>query len=191
VLLNTTHTNPLKTMVLSGLFQALRWPVLEPLLRLQILLWPLAWASAWQSYLSGSAHIATRLSFGRDATRSQLEHVTLLMTRNPQQTIARGDLAMFRWDATNALRQMKVPVLVIAGSIDIITKPDASRTIAAAIHDARLRIVDDANHMGFLERSAIYNQAIAAFADDLKSREHTPRREVLRQPLTAGEERRM
>jgi pimeloyl-ACP methyl ester carboxylesterase len=83
VLVNTTYTNPLKTMILSGLAQAIRWPLLEPLMRLGILLQPLVWLSAWQSYFSGTAHLANRLGFGRYVTRSQLEHTTLLSTRNP------------------------------------------------------------------------------------------------------------
>jgi hypothetical protein len=104
VLVNTTYTNPLRTMVLSGLAQALRWPVLEPMFRLTIWLQPLAWLSAWQSYLSGSAHMANRIGFASEVTRSQLEHNTLLATRNPPAASARGNLAMFRWDAEGALQ---------------------------------------------------------------------------------------
>jgi pimeloyl-ACP methyl ester carboxylesterase len=46
VLLNTTYTNPLRTMILSPLWQALRWPVVEPLMWLAIPLQPLLWLSA-------------------------------------------------------------------------------------------------------------------------------------------------
>ena len=164
VLLNTTHTNPLETMILSGLVKALRWPVLEPVMRLAIWLQPLAWLAAWQSYLSGSAHIANRLGFGRFVTRSQLEHTTLLATRNPPGVLAKGNLAMFRWDATEALPGIKPPVLVIGGDKDIITKLQASETITAAVPDGRLQVVEGVNHMGFLERPEIYNEAIAMFA---------------------------
>jgi pimeloyl-ACP methyl ester carboxylesterase len=79
VLVNTTYTNPLETIVLSRLFKALRWPVIEPMMHLQIWLHPLAWLSSWQSYLSGSSHLAARLGFSRGVTRSQLEHTTLLV----------------------------------------------------------------------------------------------------------------
>lgn len=72
VLVNTTYTNPLKTMIVSGLAHAIRWPLLEPLMRLGILLQPLVWLSSWQSYLSGTAHMANRLGFGKHVTRSQL-----------------------------------------------------------------------------------------------------------------------
>lgn len=109
VLVNTSYTNPLKTMILAGLAQAIRWPLLEPLMRLGILLQPLVWLSAWQSYLSGSAHMANRIGFGKYVTHSQLNHTTLLSTRNAPGNIHRGNLAMFRWDATHAMA--KVPPL--------------------------------------------------------------------------------
>ena len=163
VLVNTTYTNPLRTMVLSGLAQALRWPLLEPMFRLAIWLQPLAWLSAWQSYLSGSAHLANRIGFASQVTRSQLEHNTLLATRNPPAALARGNLAMFRWDADGALQAITVPTLILAGDSDLVTKCEASKTLARATPGGRLEVVADANHMGFLERSEIYNEEIARF----------------------------
>jgi pimeloyl-ACP methyl ester carboxylesterase len=163
VLVNTTYTNPLRTMVLSGLAQALRWPLLEPLFRLTIWLQPLAWLSAWQSYLSGSAHIANRIGFASQVTRSQLEHNTLLATRNPPGALARGNLAMFRWDADGALQAITVPTLILAGDSDLVTKCEASSTLARATPGGRLEVISDANHMGFLERSEVYNAEIERF----------------------------
>ena len=165
VLVNTTYTNPLRTMVLGGLAQALRWPLLEPLFRLTIWLQPLAWLSAWQSYLSGSAHLANRIGFASQVTRSQLEHNTLLATRNPPGVSARGNLAMFRWDAAGALQAIAVPTLILAGDSDLVTKCEASQTLARATPGSRLEVISDANHMGFLERSEIYNAQIARFCE--------------------------
>lgn len=165
VLINTTHTNPLKTIVFSGLMQALRRPLIEPMMHLARWLQPLAWLGAWKSYLDGTGHAANRLGFGKYVTRSQLEQTTLLATRNPPGILARGNLAMFRWDATPALPNLTVPTLIIGGDKDIVTKLEASRTIAAAVPQARLEVVEDVNHMGFLERADLYNDAIARFTD--------------------------
>jgi pimeloyl-ACP methyl ester carboxylesterase len=172
VLLNTTYTNPLRTMIFSRLLQGLRRPLLEPLLHLTIWLQPLAWLSAWQSYLSGSAHLANRFGFGRFVTRSQLEHTTLLATRNSPAVQARGNLAMFRWDATGALEGLKLPVLVIGGEADIVTKPEASQEIAGSTPEGRLQRVEGVNHMGFLERAEVYTEAIEAFADAVQPRQN-------------------
>jgi pimeloyl-ACP methyl ester carboxylesterase len=178
VLINTTHTNPLNTIILSGLLKALRYPVIEPMLWLQIWLEPLAKLSSWQSYLSGSAHLAARLGFTRNVTRSQLEHTTLLMTRNSPAVQARGDLAMFRWDATPALSRLSVPTLVIGGGKDIVTKPEASRTIAEAAPGATLQVIEDANHMGFLDRHEVYNAAVAEFVETMQARARASNFEV-------------
>ena len=170
VLLNTTWTNPLRTMIFSPLMLALRRPLLEPMMRLARWLQPLAWAGAWQSYLSGSAHIANRFGFGRYVTRSQLEHNTLLATRNPPGVLGRGNLAMFRWDAASALPNLIVPTLVLGGERDIVTRAEASRQIADTAPAGRLQVIDGVNHMGFLERADAYNAAIADFVRGLARR---------------------
>nr|MBF0683154.1 hypothetical protein [Pseudomonas sp.] len=70
----------------------------------------------------------------------------------------------FRWDATGATAKLQVPVLVLAGAADIVTKPIASQTIAGYTPTATLREIEGVNHMGFLERADVYNPAIADFA---------------------------
>ncbi|WP_395672120.1 alpha/beta fold hydrolase [Phenylobacterium sp.] len=164
VLLNTTHTNPLRTMILSGLLRALQKPVIEPAMHLTRWLHPLVWLSKWQSYLSGSAHLAHRLGFGRYVTRSQLEHVTLLSTRNPPAVEAAGNLAMLHWDASNALARLHRPVLVVGGDKDIVTKLEANRRIADSAPQGDLHVVDGANHLGPMECAELYNKLIADFA---------------------------
>lgn len=164
VLFNTTYTNPLKTMILPRLMQAIRVPLLEPIMGLTILIQPLAWLSAWQSYFSGMCHLANRVGFGKHVTRSQLNHVSLLSTRNPPGNIAKGNLAMFRWDATGALAKTNVPVVLLAGQLDIVTKPQASTEIAGQTPLASVQMVEGANHMGMLESAEQYNSAVAAFA---------------------------
>ena len=163
VLLNTTYTNPLKTMVFSGLMRALQKPLLEPAMKLMIALNPLVWLSMWQSYFSGAAHVANRLGFGRFVTRSQLERVALLTTRNDPAVQARGNLAMFRWDATRVMARTATPVLVIGGAMDIITKVEASRTIVAQAWKGEGRTIEGVNHMGPMERADLYNALIADF----------------------------
>lgn len=163
VLVNTTYTNPLKTMILPRFMQAIRFPLLEPIMRLTILLQPLAWLSTWQSYLSGMSHIANRLGFGKYVTRSQLEHVTLLSTKNPPGNIQKGNLAMFRWDATGALASVSVPVLLLAGELDIVTKPAASIDISRQARNTSLETIEGVNHMGLMERADVYNAAMIRF----------------------------
>lgn len=37
VLLNTTYTDPLRTMIMPRFMQAIRWPILEPIMRLKVI----------------------------------------------------------------------------------------------------------------------------------------------------------
>jgi pimeloyl-ACP methyl ester carboxylesterase len=166
ILLNTTHENPLRTMWLSPLWRALRWPVIEPLCWLTIATSPLAWLMSWQGYLSGSNQLAMRLTgFGRFATRGQVNFTARLACMGSPGVQAKGNLAMFRWKATAVLAQIDVPMLVLAGTRDIVTLSSASKLIADAAPQGRLTCIDGAGHMGFLERSAAYNDAIVSFVD--------------------------
>ncbi|QTC90269.1 alpha/beta fold hydrolase [Brevundimonas goettingensis] len=173
VLINTTYTNPLRTMIFSKALTALRKPVLEPVFHLMTWLQALFWLGAWQSYLSGAAHIANRFGFGRFVTRSQLEHTTLLTTRNAPGVQARGNLAMFDWDAAGALATLDIPLLVLGGSADVITKAEASERIARE-GSGSVEIIDGVNHMGFLERAELYNLAIRSFAERLQGPQTDP-----------------
>ena len=82
---------------------------------------------------------------------------------------------MFRWDATGALAKIGVPVLVMGGALDIVTKPQASRTIGETREDMRVIVVKDVNHMGFLEGYETYNDAIGTFATEVNK--HGSRRD--------------
>jgi len=163
VLFDTTYTNPLRTMILSKLALAMRRPVLEPVLKMAVVYEPLAWLGAWQGYLNGTAHMANRLQFGRYVTRSQLEHTTLLGTRNSPGILARGNLAMFDWDASSAIADMDCPLLILGGDVDVVTKLEASEAIRDMASDAVLEPVSGVNHMGFLERSGHYNSRTIDF----------------------------
>ena len=56
---------------------------------------------------------------------------------------------------------------MVIGERDLITRPDAGETIARLIPDARLRRMEGCGHMGFYEYSGAYDEAIAAFADEV------------------------
>ena len=129
-----------------------------------IALSPLAWLSSWQGYLSGSNQLAMRLTgFGRYATRGQVDFTARLACKGSPGVQAKGNLAMFRWKATEVLASIPVPVLVLAGSKDIVTLPQASQTIASRASKARFVEIEGCGHMGFMERADAYNREIAAF----------------------------
>jgi pimeloyl-ACP methyl ester carboxylesterase len=168
VLVDTTHENPLRTMILSKLWLALQKPLIEPLCWLTVALLPLAWACAWLGYINGSNQLAMRLTgFGRYATRGQVDLGARLAAKGSPAVQAKGNLAMFHWQVTEELQTITVPTLVLVGDKDIITLPRASATIATAIPAARLQVFEGCNHMGFMERWPAYDAAIAQFASEV------------------------
>jgi pimeloyl-ACP methyl ester carboxylesterase len=180
VLMHTTHTNPLRTMVLAPAAQALQKPILEPGSKLTAWLEPLAWANNWQSYWSGAAHLANRMQFGPKVTRAQLEHTTLLATKNPPGVIERRNLAMYRWRGLQS-GCAKVPALVIAGDADIVTKAQAGAQIVSIWREANLHLVEGANHLTPFERPEEYGKAISQFAGQViaSSRASEPAADVV------------
>ena len=164
-LMNTTHTNPLRTMLFSGLFTAMQ-PLLEAACKLETVISPFTWVMNWQAYLSGTTHLAARLAgFGARPTREQLDRTARLPTKTSPAVQARGNLAMLRWSVTERLGAIDVPALVFAGGRDLITKDHAGETIAEALPQGRLVRVEDAGHMGPVERAAFYNERLADFVE--------------------------
>jgi pimeloyl-ACP methyl ester carboxylesterase len=165
VLVNTTYTMPLNTILAGGLLRALRWPVLVPLLWLTIGVWPLVWAMNWKSYLDGSAHKTTDwTSFSGRETRGQLDFAASFPAKQHPGVLAKGMLAMLRWDETATLPTIGVPTLIITSDHDKLTLPRASEEMRRLIPSAELVMVEQAGHPGFLERSATYDDAVAGFA---------------------------
>ena len=185
VLENTTHANPLETMVLSRLFRPLQ-PVIELALKLDMVLSPALWVMNWQAWLSGSTHIAARLAgFGARPTREQLDRTARLPTKNSPAVQARGNVAMLHWSVTDRLSRIDVPALVFVGGRDLITRDHAGEAIAAALPQARLVRVEEAGHMGPVEKAAFYNEQIGDFAEFvhlLRSRAPAPSRRSFLSP---------
>lgn len=168
VLENTTDVDPTHTTILGEALHALE-PVLKPLMHLDIWLQPLAWLMNWQSYLSGSTHLAMRFGgFGSRPTKAQLNQVALAATRNSPAVQAKGNLAMMNWSGVaDDLPRLRVPALVFIGGHDIVTVPAAGAEIARRLPQARPLPVAAAGHLGLMECAGVYNSALEAFADEI------------------------
>jgi pimeloyl-ACP methyl ester carboxylesterase len=166
VLVHTTPTNPVRTTKGAAIYSALEKPVLVPLLRLTIALWPLVWAMNWLSYLNGSAHRSThRESFAGTETRGQLDFTARFMPHGRPDVLARGMLGMIHYDATATLPTISVPTLVITGDRDITTKPEAGEQIARGVPKGELTALSPAKHMGLIEHNDRFDTLVGAFVD--------------------------
>jgi pimeloyl-ACP methyl ester carboxylesterase len=164
VIVHSSYTNPLRTMSMRALMVALQKPLIEPLLSLQIALSPLVRAMNWLSYLNGSIHNSTaRDGFGGTESRQQLDFVARFSLKASPAVVARGCFGMLRYDATETLKAISIPVLVVGGDHDPITAPDASQRIATDIPSARLQMLKPAKHYGMIEHVAAFAGSTAAF----------------------------
>ena len=67
---------------------------------------------------------------------------------------------MARRDNRPLLRGIRCPTLVLVGRQDILTPPELSEEIAAAIPDARLEFIEDSGHLSTLEQPEAVNRAL-------------------------------
>ena len=118
----------------------------------------------WINYLNGSQHVTNHFTgFAGTETRGQLDFVSRLTAVCPVDVIARGTLAMFAYEATAVPATIRIPVLVIAGRQDKLTKREASEYLAAQIPGAQLVILEPCGHVGALERNAQMIEAVDGF----------------------------
>jgi len=164
VLVHGTYTNPVRTTSKAWLYTPLQKPVVEPLCHLAVWLAPVVRVLNWMSYLNGSAHRSTEKdSFSGNETRGQLAFVTRYYCKAPPDVVARGMLAMLRYDATETLSRINIPTLIVAGENDKTCLPDASRYMATAIPDAELVILPATKHCGFFEAHTQFHETLVDF----------------------------
>jgi len=78
---------------------------------------PIVWLMNWLSYLNGSLHISVELSgFTGTETRGQLDFSALLSAMGWPAVLARGTLAMLKYDETATLGKINVPSLIVVGA---------------------------------------------------------------------------
>lgn len=165
ILVDGTYTNPVKTAILSKLLLPLQKPVLEPLLHLVIALSPLLWLTSWLSYLNGSTLLTTEISgFTGRETRGQLNFSSLIGIKASPGILARGVLAMFKFDETATLPTISVPMLVVVGKSDIATRAVASKHISTEVPQAELNVMAPGGHMVLMEHNRPFAEIVRTFS---------------------------
>ncbi len=167
VLVGTTYRDPTCDTAGAGVMHALERPLFVPLMWLTIALAPLVWAMNWLSYVNGSQLISTALTgFAGSESRAQLDFATLFFVKARPSVLARGMLAMFRFDETSSIGNITVPVLVVPGDRDPVIKPRASAHLAMVIPGAAQTVLPNAKHMGLLEHHEAFNAVVGTFCDE-------------------------
>jgi pimeloyl-ACP methyl ester carboxylesterase len=164
VLVHTTYTNPVRTAKGAAVYTALENPVIIPLLYLTIGLAPIVWLMNWMRYFNGSAHVSTiRSGFAGTQTWEQVDFMARFQPIAWPGVIARGMLGMLKYDATDTLRTISVPTLVIPGDRDPVCPPEAGEKIARDVPDAQLERLVPAKHSGLFERNEDFAKMVSRF----------------------------
>jgi pimeloyl-ACP methyl ester carboxylesterase len=111
------------------------------------------------------AFVATkRAGFGvGDVSPSLVEFVEKMTAETPVDVIAEFYDTFMSHDKLAALSALDgVETLILVGSKDVITPVDHSRTMAAALTDAQLVVVEGAGHMVQLEKAPMVNLHLRA-----------------------------
>ena len=170
-LCGTTYTNPTRTALLAPLWQAIQKPVIEPLLHLTVWLSPIVRLMNIQSYLNGTTQLTTRFSsFAGRQTWGQVDFAARLSSLASPAAVARGMLAMLRFDEAEALPKINVPTIVLAGANDRLTRPEASEVIAGQVPGAELALVQPGGHLSILERHDLINGSLSQFVREVGQR---------------------
>lgn len=99
--------------------------------------------------------------------RARVERV---MLATPPEGAAQVLLGMRdRMDARPLLKAVRVPTVVVVGSEDPVTPPDAARAMAEAVPGARLVVVEGAAHLAPVERPEEVARALVEWARTLRA----------------------
>jgi pimeloyl-ACP methyl ester carboxylesterase len=110
------------------------------------------------------ALLAARGVFGRDPSPRHIAVAFHMFETTPSQTLAAAfDLSAY--DVHDALGGVDVPVLLVAGSRDIVTPAFLSREMAERIPGAELVVLEGCGHMAPFERYEEVTALIRKFAE--------------------------
>ena len=84
--------------------------------------------------------------------------------------------ALGEHDATSRLPRVNTPALVLAGSIDLVGRPELGRVVAELIPGAVFEVQDGEAHQPFQEVPDAWNARVAAFWQDVEARHTAPPR---------------
>jgi pimeloyl-ACP methyl ester carboxylesterase len=111
--------------------------------------------------------VARATNFSSNASPTLVDHVVSVAAHAPIEVWTDLMAGLVTLDLTDALSNITVPALVVAGDVDRLTPPATSRAIQRRLPDARLEVLEGAGHCTMLERHQDFNRLLDAFLTDV------------------------
>jgi len=111
--------------------------------------------------------VLTRANFGSDPRRSHVAAVRAIGLASPAARRHGLTRRLLGIDLTDRLRDVRVPVVVLAGAADRVLPPSESTRIAETVPGARVHVFQGAGHMLPVERSEEVAEQILRLARDV------------------------
>ncbi|WP_207426331.1 alpha/beta fold hydrolase [Pedobacter sp. SYSU D00535] len=166
---HTTFTNPVRTCAFSTILSPIQFPVLRPFLRLASNLELPFWILCVINYLNGTTSAFFRyIFFTGKQTSAQLQYMTELSVGVSPAVVAQSLLEMFKYDLSEKLKDVNVPVLIISAFNDRLTVPAASYIMQSKIKNAELRLLHQ-GHLSLIENPSGVNRVLASFLQPLSN----------------------
>jgi len=132
-------------------------------------LWDERWAAAEATGMPGQVNATLARWFTpafQEASPQVMAWVSDMITQTPPDAYRASIRAIQQLDHVEALSQVRVPTLCIAGSADAATPVDAVKALAACVPGSALHVLDGAPHLAAIETPHAFTEAVLAFLCD-------------------------
>jgi len=110
------------------------------------------------------SYLIAKAGFGRSPSPTHVELTRAMTAATPTGVLADFTVEIARAELRDRLRDVDVPVLVVAGSRDMVTPMSNAREIVRNLPGSELKILRGGGHMLMLERRRELNELIEKFA---------------------------
>jgi len=160
------HPELVRSLVLQS-----TWAVMDPYLRrwAQLIRWLVDAAPSEQAFLEWFFMFIYTPRANNDGTVDQIidEMLAFPHKQAPRDTQRTLD-AFLAHDTSHRLAQIAVPTLVLAGGLDMTSRPELCCAVAALIPDARYEVIEEESHQPFQEVPDQWNARVDAFWRELE-----------------------
>ena len=117
---------------------------------------------------SDMGYLTTRLGgFSSSPSPSQVAFTDQLLTNTDVEVWSQVFPGLLDFDMGDVLETLPIPALVVVGDSDRLFPLPAAHHMAETIPEARLLVLPDAGHMGFMERHDVFDAELAKFAREV------------------------